>query len=77
MLVEHDMGLVISTSDRITALDFGTVLTTGSPAEVSNDQRVIEAYLGHSRAKDAGMPELQPEPDSTVSPPPTRTDHDG
>lgn len=50
LLVEHDMGVVMGISDRITVLDFGTVLLTSSPEEVRNDARVIEAYLGHSTA---------------------------
>jgi branched-chain amino acid transport system ATP-binding protein len=55
LLVEHDMGLVMGISDRITVLDFGTVLITSSPDEVRNDARVIEAYLGHSTAR-KGIP---------------------
>ncbi len=51
LLVEHDMGVVMGISDRITVLDFGTVLITSSPEEVRNDPRVIEAYLGHSSAR--------------------------
>lgn len=50
LLVEHDMALVTSASDRITALNFGTVLITGTPTEVSHNPQVIEAYLGQSRS---------------------------
>lgn len=52
LLVEHDMGLVMGASDRITVLNFGTVITTDSPEAIRNDPRVIEAYLGHSSARD-------------------------
>lgn len=46
LLVEHDVALVTSLSDKITVLDLGRVLTEGSPAEVRADPRVISAYLG-------------------------------
>jgi branched-chain amino acid transport system ATP-binding protein len=46
LLVEHDMSLVMEVCDRIHVLDFGTVIATGSPDEVRNDQRVLDAYLG-------------------------------
>jgi branched-chain amino acid transport system ATP-binding protein len=50
VLVEHNMRLVMNVSDRVLVLDAGRVLCEGSPAEVSSDARVIEAYLGAAGA---------------------------
>jgi branched-chain amino acid transport system ATP-binding protein len=46
MLVEHHMDLVMSVCDRVMVLDFGSVISEGTPDEVRSDQRVLEAYLG-------------------------------
>ena len=46
ILVEHDMSLVMGISDHIVVLDAGETLMQGSPSEVREDPRVLEAYLG-------------------------------
>ncbi|OLO25782.1 hypothetical protein PZ61_0235695 [Streptomyces sp. MNU77] len=63
LLIEHDVSMVLSSCDRVVALDFGTVLATGSPDEIRVHPGVVEAYLGSGpdtpvpvTAEDGGRP---------------------
>jgi branched-chain amino acid transport system ATP-binding protein len=51
LMIDHDMGLVLSICDQIVVLEFGKLIAAGPPAEVRRNQRVVEAYLGSAAAE--------------------------
>ena len=56
ILVEHDMGMVMSIADRVTVLDFGRRIADGTPEETQADPEVIRAYLGAGDDTDPSGP---------------------
>ena len=46
LLIEHNVGMVLKTCDRVVVLDFGQVIATGTPEEIARNEAVIEVYLG-------------------------------
>ena len=46
VIIEHDMDVVFSLADTISVLHYGSILASGTPEEIKNDQRVKDAYLG-------------------------------
>ena len=58
LLIEHQMRVVVNLCQRLTVLDFGQTIATGTPQEIQRHPKVLEAYLG----KDGGLHQEAPEP---------------
>jgi branched-chain amino acid transport system ATP-binding protein len=80
LVIEHDLPLITSISDRLVAMELGTVVTTGTPQEVTTDPRVLASYLAASadvieRSGSRVGSVLATIADSVPTQTPTQTDH--
>ena len=59
LLVEHDVPLVMQLCEKVCVLDFGSVLASGTPAEVQANKAVIDAYLGAEPVTTEALEQIQ------------------
>ena len=60
LLIDHDMGLVMTICDHIVVLEFGKVIASGPPDEVRRNEHVVRAYLGGASAAQPVVPQAGP-----------------